>query len=686
MRFSSSLRFLSILPALALVSVAGGNASPQSAELNLMPMSAHIERGQGKFVIDGNFDVKLDGYTEPRLVAARQRFLERLSSETGIPVWREEAAPKPELVISTKGPSAPVQQLGEDESYHLAVTPSGAQLSAANPLGILRGLQTILQLVTITPEGFALPAVTIDDAPRFPWRGLMIDAGRHFMPIDVLERNLDGMEAVKLNVFHWHLSEDQGFRAESRVYPLLQQKGSRGLFYTQQQMRHIVDYARERGIRVVPEFDMPCHTTSWFAGYPDLASAPGPYQPQTKWGIFDPALDPARESTFQFIDKFIGEMTALFPDAYFHIGGDECNGKQWDASPEVQAFMKQHGMKDNAALQSYFTARVQKLVAAHHKIMEGWDEVLQPDTPKDVVIQSWRGPRSLAVAARQGNRGILSSGYYVDLNQSAESHYLTEPLSGDAASLTPEEAARILGGEAAMWSEYVTPENIDSRIWPRTAAIAERLWSPQNVRDVDSMYYRMAVESQRLQHYALQHESSTHMMLQRMSGEADPGPLMTLASLVQPPLDYQREGLASFDVYSPLNRMVDAVPPESIIARQFAEIVSRISSGKGTPEDFRQARASLQTWRDNDAAVQPILRRSALTQELAPLSRDISQVAAIGLRALDALESHRTLEKSDADMQFLKQAEKPKAVLRDMIAAPVEQLVSASSRTSPATH
>ena len=179
-----------------------------------------------------------------------------------------------------------------------------------------------------------------------------------------------------MNVFHWHLSEDQGFRAESKIYPLLTGKGSNGLYYTQAQMREVVEYARERGIRVVPEFDMPCHTTAWFVGYPDLASGKGPYKIETHWGVFDPAMDPTRESTFEFIGKFIGEMTTIFPDAYFHVGGDECNGKEWDANPRIKAFMRAHGLKDNAALQSYFTARVQKLVAAHHRIMEGWDEVL----------------------------------------------------------------------------------------------------------------------------------------------------------------------------------------------------------------------------------------------------------------------------------------------------------------------
>ena len=437
-----------------------------------------------------------------------------------------------------------MQQLEEDESYRLRITASHAQLTAPNPLGLLRGLQTVLPLVKATPAGFAVPVVMIDDKPRFPWRGLMIDSGRHFMPIDMIKRNLDGMEAVKMNVFHWHLSENQGFRVESKVYPLLQEKGSDGLYYTQTQVKEVLQYARDRGIRVVPEFDVPCHTTAWFVGYPQLASGQGPYQIETHWGVFDPAMDPSRESTYQFLDRFFGEMTALFPDAYFHIGGDECNGKEWDANARIQEFMKTHGLKDDAALQSYFSARVQKIVAAHHKIMEGWDEVLQPDTPHDVVIQSWRGPTALAAAARQGNRGLLSTGYYIDLNQSAAAHYLADPMAGEAASLTPEQSARSRAAETTMWSEYVTPENVDSRIWPRTAAIAERLWSPQEVRDVPSMYARLAVISQKLQYYGLRHLSSTELMLERMTGDPDPRAMRVLAEAVQPPEGYQRGQIA----------------------------------------------------------------------------------------------------------------------------------------------
>ena len=361
-------------------------------------------------------------------------------------------------------PARDVQDLGEDESYTLEVTPSGAKLSAPTTLGAMRGLQTFLQLIETTPQGFAVPAVVIEDKPRFPWRGLMIDSGRHFIPVEVIKRNLDAMAAVKLNVLHWHLSENQGFRVESKRFPKLQGMGSDGLFYTQDQVREIIAYARDRGIRVVPEFDMPGHSTAWFVGYPELASGPGPYSVERKWGVFDPAMDPTRESTYKFLDEFIGEMAALFPDQFFHIGGDEVNGKQWDANPQIQQFMRAHKLKNNADLQAYFNTRVQKIVAKHGKTMEGWDEILRPDLPKSIVIQSWRGQKSLADAAQQGYRGLLSFGYYLDLMNSAASHYVVDPLGVRPQICPPTElqefwAARLACGRSTFQPKMLIRES-----------------------------------------------------------------------------------------------------------------------------------------------------------------------------------------------------------------------------------
>jgi hexosaminidase len=658
------------------------NATLQAeTPLSIMPLPAHVVTDTGSFPIDGSFQVLIEGYTEPRLERARDRFLANLSSKTGIPLWLTHRPGHPQFIIKTEGPSKELQELGEDESYHLKVTPTRVTLSASNPLGILHGLQTFLQLVNATPHGFAAAAVAIDDAPRFPWRGLMLDSGRHFMPLDVVRQTLNGMEAVKLNVFHWHLSENQGFRIESKIYPLLQEKGSDGNYYTQDQVRDIIAYARDRGIRVIPEFDMPGHATSWFVGYPDLASGKGPYFIERKWGIFDPAMDPTRESTYEFLDRFLGEMTALFPDAYFHIGGDECNGKEWDANPRIQQYMREHNLKDDAALQAYFTDRVQKLVTKRGKITVGWDEVLQPDTPKDVVIQSWRGPDSLAQAAQRGNRGILSAGYYIDLNEPASQHYAADPLTDAAAKLTPEQQRNILGGEATMWSEFVTPESVGGRIWPRTAAIAERLWSPKEVTDVDSMYRRLAVVSNDLVYSGQTYKAIHEQMLQRMTRENEDTSLKILASVVEPPKEYVRESLASYDSFTPLNRMVDAVPPESDRAREFHHLASLIAADKATPAEWEQARKWLILWRDNDAVLQQTLPDSELTAELESVSHTLNQTAVIGLSALDVLQNHKPVSASVRQQQlsFLKSAEAPKAILLDMIVPSVELILNATT-------
>ena len=650
-------------------------------QLPNLPLPEHVTPGSGSLVIDQGLKISFEGFTEPRLDRARDRFLMQLSRETGILHWPEPTATQPHLVIHTEHASDAVQALGEDESYHLEVTPDHVILRAPNPLGVLHGLQTLLQMVELTDHGYIVPSVTIDDKPRFPWRGLMIDTGRHFIPLDVLRQNIDLMEASKLNVFHWHLSEDQGFRMESKVYPLLQGKGSDGLYYTQDQARELIAYARDRGIRVVPEFDMPAHAASWFVGYPQLASGTGPYSIIRKWGIFDPAMDPTRETTYQFLDRFLGEMTALFPDAYFHIGGDECNGKEWDANPRIQKFMHEHQLKNDAALQAYFTSRVEKLVTKYHKITVGWDEVLQPDTPRDVVIQSWRGQESLAVAARQGNRGILSWGYYLDLNQPASQHYGIDPLAGAAADLTPEQQKLILGGESAMWSEFMTPEIISGRIWPRAAAVAERLWSPQNVTDTASMYRRLAIFSQRMPWYGLPSGAINRALVQRMIGNTDPSSLLVLASVVEPPKEYTRESLATYGAYTPLNKLVDAVPAESQTAREFNELSAKIAAGNASAADLEQARRWLTVWRDNDAALQPLLAGSSLTQELAPMSLNLKQTATIGLEALSSLEDHKPASSKVQEQQLseLKKLKAPQAVLLDAIVPGVEQLVQASS-------
>jgi len=491
------------------------------------------------------------------------------------------------------------------------------------------------------------------------------------------------MAAAKMNVLHWHLSDDQGFRAESKKFPRLTGMGSEGQFYTQDEIREFIAYAHDRGIRVIPEFDIPGHSRSWFLGYPDLSSGSGPYTLEGGAAI-DPIMDPTRETTYKFLEKFIAEMAQLFPDAYFHIGGDEVDGKQWDANPKIQAFKQAHGLKNNQDLQAYFNQRLQKILAKNHKIMVGWDEILHPDLPKTIVVHSWRGQDSLAAAAKQGYSGLLSFGYYLDLMWPAARHYEVDPMSGAAAALSPEEKNRILGGESCQWAEWVTPENIDSHIWPRNAAIAERLWSPQSVTDVPSMYARLNAVSLDLEWLGLTHRSARMHMLQGMAGPADISALRVLADVVEPVKDYNRwdDAKGPIDFHAPLNRMIDAVYPESDTARQFSGLVQTfIQSGAKDQSAETQIRAWLTSWRDNDGKLHPLLDQSFLLQEDIPLSQNLSALGAAGLQALDYLDKSQPAPDSWKTQQLalVEQAKKPGAGLLLMVAAPVGQLIEASA-------
>ena len=670
---------------LTLLLCASRATAQDQSRLTLMPLPANLQTGSGTLRIDSSFSVALTGHTEARLDRAVQRFLRQLSRQTAIPLSGKPST-KPALTVHTDRASKEVQELGEDESYTLSISTDGAKIDASTPLGAMHGLQTFLQLVEVSPNGFAAPAVTIQDKPRFPWRGLMIDVARHFIALDVLKRNLDGLEAVKMNVFHWHLSDNEGFRAESKKFPKLHTLGSDRLYYTQDEIRDLIAYARDRGIRVVPEFDMPGHSTAWFVGHPELASGPGPYDIERKWGVFDPAMDPTNEKTYKFLDEFVGEMTKLFPDHYFHIGGDEVNGKQWDTNPKILEFKKSHGLKDNEALQAYFSQRIQKIVTKHGKAVVGWDEVFIPGVPKGIVIQSWRGQESLAKAAAQGYHGILSNGYYLDLGWSAARHYAVDPMSGPAANLTPEQQRLILGGESCMWAEYVNAENIDSRIWPRNAAIAERLWSPQNVTDVASMYARLHAVSAHLEWLGLTHRTYYPQMLRRIAGH-DAAPeqlaaLRTLADVVEPVKDYTREASAPAEPTSmtPLNRVVDAVPLESDVARRFAQHVDQfVASSCHDADAAAQLRAQLSAWRDNDARLRPLMQTSFLVKEVAATSQDLSSLASVGLAALDYL-SKSVAAPDDWKAQqlaILEQVKTPKSQLLLMPASAIQKLVEA---------
>jgi hexosaminidase len=675
------------LPLLLIVTCAVvANAQEQQAperKHNLMPVPASVKFLNERLAIDANFKVATRGHSDARLEAGIWRFMKRLEGRTVL-TFAPTLAPDDQmtqLIVNSQGPGKNIPSVSEDESYRIDITRRQAMLSAPTVVGALRGLETLLQLLDADRNGYFFPGVQIDDRPRFPWRGLMIDSARHFQTMDVLKRNLDGMAAVKLNVLHWHLSEDQGFRVESKKFAKLHQLGSDGNYYTQEQVKEIIAYARDRGIRVYPEFDIPGHSTSWLVGYPELGSAPGPYTIERRPGIFEPALDPTREEVYKFLDTFLGEMAALFPDDYLHIGGDENEGKQWDRNPAIQDFMKKKGIKDNHALQAYFNTRLLKILQKHNKKMIGWDEILQPELPKDVVIHSWRGTAALAEAARKGYDGILSNGYYIDLIQPASQHYVPDPLPADS-TLTPEEAKHVLGGEATMWAEWVNPETIDSRIWPRTAAIAERLWSARTVTDVEDMYRRLAVISLQLEELGLMHKRNQEMMLRRLVRNDDIGPLRTLVSVIEPVKEYRRYQFRPQTMLSPLTGVIDATPPDSETARKFMFMVKEFLNDGPRYQLYRSELSQmLGDWQTAGASLGPMIDRSPAIREIKPLAHSLSQLGETGMEAVTYLKLGMPppREWREASLAKVDEAAKPAGALEFVVIGGVKQLVNTAA-------
>lgn len=656
-------------------------ASSEST-LNLMPVPREIILDGNKFRLDDSFCLSVEGKTNSRLYKAATRMLRRLAGRTGLFLPQD-------FITAQSDPSEPQMlitllrtgelKLFEDESYQLIITNKQVQLKAETDIGALRGLETFLQLLSVDKDGYYFPTITINDAPRFPWRGLLIDVSRHFLPVEVIKRNLDGMAAVKMNVFHWHLVDDQGFRIECKSWPRLHEMGSDGFYYTQEQIKDIIAYAADRGIRVVPEFDVPAHSTSWLVGYPELGSAPGPYTIERGWGIKDPTMNPANEFTYEFLDKFFGEMAALFPDDYLHIGGDENNGKHWNANEQIQQFMRDNGISDNHALQAHFNKRILQILTKYNKKMIGWDEIFQPTLTTNIVIHSWRGHESLIKSAQQGYMGILSNGYYIDLIQPAEYHYLNDPIP-ENTPLTEAEQKRILGGEATSWGELVTYETVDSRIWPRTAAIAERLWSSQSIRGVEDMYRRLQKMSFRLEELGLNHIKNYEMMLRRLTNDQDISALKTFVDLVQQVKFYKRhhQGV-TYTSYSPLTRVVDAARPESLTTRNFSRMVDNFIENpqKSRAEEIRYW---LELWHGNHEKLLEIIQRSPILKEIVTMSEDLAAISATGLEAVEYIYENKNASKRwrKRSLKLIENARKPRGQVELMALDSIEKLVQAA--------
>jgi hexosaminidase len=770
-----------------------------AGDLPLMPWPAHVERpqAQGALVLNNQLTLNVSG---DDLGDAASRWRERIARQTGWTLQPQLAAAKAptiNVVIAKKVPAIP--RPDSDESYQLKVSAEGVTLRANTRFGALRGMETLLQLIQNGAENTAIPYVTIDDAPRFPWRGLLLDSARHFMPLDAIKRQIDGMAAAKLNVFHWHLTDDQGWRFASTRYPKLQQQASDGLFYTQAQMKEIVRYATDRGIRVVPEIDMPGHASAIAVAYPELMSAPGPYQMERHWGVLKPVLDPTKEATYAFAEAMIGELAAIFPDPYLHIGGDEVDDSQWQANPAIQKFMRGKGLADSHALQAYFNRRLETILEKYHRQMVGWDEIYHPDLPKSILIQSWQGQDALGEVAKHGYRGILSTGFYLDQPQYTAYHYRNEvvpqglngvdtitdndsaqswrfvmprlkgsavegsftlikgesgwrgfidfkgksrrmvqdiawlndnqitfsvdtwmgetrpvltvnddrlggyfllgnvryPVSGQRLDEVPEgiqpvvpdaeQQKNLLGGEAALWAENVAAPVLDIKLWPRAFAVAERLWSAQDVKDSDNMYQRLqAMDGWSTVSVGLQQHGQQLVQFTRLANGGSTLALQILAQAIEPAHYYTRQHLKfqanNYHQFEPLNRLADALPPESDTVRSLDRWAERLISDAEDNESADALRHVFTRWQNNTADALALTESSYQLAAIGPVVQQVDKLATLGLRLTDLVARQGTLDdKEYASVQAqLDEAAKTQDELVIAAVYPLEKLLRAT--------
>lgn len=661
-------------------------------ELNkVMPIPKDTKIGVGSFIIQENFTVAIQDTSNKRIYNATTRFIRKLSNETG--VFLNHGFP---LTITENKPSLHISydrigelKLFEDESYNLEVTNQSIKLHAVTDIGVLRGLETLYQLLNFETNHFYIPSIKIIDAPRFPWRGLMIDVARHFQPVDVLKRNLDAMSAVKLNVFHWHLTDDQGFRVESKTHPKLHELGSDGQYYTQQQIKEVISYAGDRGIRVIPEFDVPGHATAILTAYPEIASKNESYTIERNAGIFDPTLDPTNEKTYEVLSDLFEEMTQLFPDEYVHIGGDENEGKHWSENDDIKEFMNKKGFSSNHELQTHFNIRLQEILKKYGKKMIGWEEIMSPEIDKSAIIHSWKGVNeglpageSLIKATEMGYKTILSNGYYIDLMLPVEEHYAVDPVPYDNV-LTKEQEDMILGGETTMWSELVTPLTIDSRIWPRTAAIAERFWSPKEVSDVENMKMRLHNVSLELEKLGTMHLRNREVILRNITKTEDISAISELTKVCEPLKLYSRnKGGTEYQTYSPFTLFADACTTDAKDAKEFENLVDELINQPENKKIRIRLNQYLHKWNLLSSSLEGF--DNPIINEIKPISENLSQISSILLMSLK--NNNLSTNQEETLKEYIERAKKPVADVELVVIVSFERLMIHLKNYSKVAH
>jgi len=502
---------------------------------SIIPKPAHL-----KF-IPGCFEIQPDTriLACPEAVASAEFLQKLLRPATGFHLPVEAGNPGIPLdgnILLTKADPA---HLLCTEGYEIEVNEQAVVLRAADSAGFLYAVQSIRQLLPPEIETQSLvkdilwqiPSIKINDSPRFPWRGLHLDVGRYYFPVNFIKRFIDLMALFKMNTFHWHLTEDQGWRIEIKKYPKLIEVGSRrsatpfpadrGMldghsyigYYTQEQIQEVVAYAAQRCITVVPEIEMPGHACAALASYPELGCTGGPYQVRTFWGVEDDVFCAGNEQVFTFLEDVLGEVLELFPGPFIHIGGDECPKVRWAACPKCQARIQQEGLKDEHELQSYFIRRIERFLNSKSRRLIGWDEILEGGLAPGATVMSWRGIEGGIEAAREGHDVVMSptDNCYLDYYQSddyekeppaiggvltLETVYEYEPVP---QALTPNQAIHVLGAQGNVWSEYIpTPALVEYMAYPRACALAEVTWSPAEARDWIDFNQRLKEQLKRL--------------------------------------------------------------------------------------------------------------------------------------------------------------------------------------------
>ncbi|PUZ23929.1 beta-N-acetylhexosaminidase [Chitinophaga costaii] len=495
----------------------------------ILPEPVSAIAGTGAFIIDEHTSLIIPP-DNPELMRLGHRVNEWINSLTGytLPVKYKAAASERSIKIIL---NPTLKTTSNEEGYQLSITNNELKLQARETAGIFYGLQTIRQLLPLSNEAgkssCSLPIIEIVDYPRFKWRGLMLDVSRHFFSKDFVKKYIDDMARYKFNIFHWHLADDQGWRIEIKSFPRLtevgawrvprtgqwwsfeppqkDEKATYGGYYTQQDIREIVAYAAERHITIVPEIDVPGHSLAAIAAYPYLSDTKNNYyvNPGSKfYNIDDNTLNPADERVYTFLEKVFTEIAALFPGDYIHIGGDECTKQFWKRSTMIQHFMKQQGIQDEQALQSYFIKRVEKILKKNQKKLIGWDEILEGGLAPEATVMSWRGIQGGIDAAKQGHQVIFtpSENTYLDLYQGdpqlepdtysmlrLKTAYQWNPVPAGIDSTL------VLGGQGNLWTESVpTERHAEYMTWPRSLALSEIFWSPSSKQSWTSFQEKLA--------------------------------------------------------------------------------------------------------------------------------------------------------------------------------------------------